>query len=137
MIEIRDGLTVDEYHDLRRSVGWNIKNIHIVENAIKNSVIIKKAIYDNKVIGMGRVIGDGLYYLVVDVVVDPKYQKRGIGKKIIDEIIKEIENRTEKGQSSSINLMSMGGKEEFYEKCGFTKVPFGYTGYGMIKRIEK
>ena len=137
MIEIRDGLTVDEYNDLKRSVGWNIKNIHIAENAIKDSVIIKKAIYDNKAVGMGRVIGDGLYYLVVDVVVDPRYQKRGIGTRIIDAIIEEIENRTEKGQSSSINLMSMAGKEEFYEKCGFTKVPFGYTGYGMIKRIEK
>ena len=42
MIEIRDGLTVDEYNDLKRSVGWDIKNIHIVENAIRDSVILKR-----------------------------------------------------------------------------------------------
>ena len=37
----------------------------------------------------------------------------------------------------SINLISMQGKEAFYEKCGFRKIPFDYTGYGMIRRIEK
>ena len=31
----------------------------------------------------------------------------------------------------------MKGKEEFYEKCGFTKILYDYTGYGMIRRIEK
>ncbi len=28
-------------------------------------------------------------------------------------------------------------KEIFYEKCGFEKLPLGYIGYGMIKRIKK
>jgi len=42
-----------------------------------------------------------------------------------------------KGQKCSINLVSISGKEEFYEKCGFKKIPFDYTGYGMIKRIER
>ena len=31
----------------------------------------------------------------------------------------------------------MKGKEEFYQKCGFRTIPFDYTGYGMIRRIEK
>ena len=25
----------------------------------------------------------------------------------------------------------------FYEKCGFRKIPFDFTGYGMIRRIKK
>ena len=137
IVEIKDNLTVNEYNNLRESIGWNIKDTSIVENAINNSTIIKKAIVNNKTVGMARVIGDGMYYLIVDVVVSPEYQRNGIGKKIIDEIIEKIGNRTEKGQTSSINLMSIDGKEAFYEKCGFTKVPFGYTGYGMIRRIEK
>ena len=86
---------------------------------------------------MARVIGDGIYYLIVDVLVDKSYQGKGIGKKIINEIIDEIDSRTKKGQTCFINLISMEGKEDFYEKCGFIKVPFGNTGHGMIRKIEK
>ncbi len=137
MIEIKNELNIDEYNYLRESVGWNKKDIDIVDTAIKNSVIIKKAMIDGKVVGMARVIGDGLYYFICDVVVDTKYQKMGIGKKIIDDIIFDIESQTMKGQSCSINLMATAEKEAFYEKCGFIKVPFDYHGYGMIKKIEK
>ena len=136
-IKIENGITTNEYNYLRKSINWNLKDNHIVEKAIINSTIIKKAIVNNQTVGMARAIGDGIYYFIVDVIVDLEYQKKGIGKKLIEEIINEIENNTEQGQTCSINLLSIDGKEEFYEKCGFTKVPFGYTGYGMIKRIEK
>lgn len=137
VIEIQDNLTVNEYNNLRKSIGWDIKDTSIVENAINNSTIIKKATVDNTTVGIGRVLGDGLYYFIVDIIVASEYQGKGIGRKIIDEIIKEIENRTKENQSCSINLISLNGKEEFYEKCGFTKTPFDYTGCGMIKRIKK
>lgn len=137
VVEIKDNLTVNEYNNLRESIGWDTKNSYIVENAINTSAIIKKAIVDNKTVGMGRVLGDGMYYFIVDIVVSPEYQGNGIGKKIVNEIIKEIENRTQENQSCSINLISLNGKEEFYEKCGFIKTPFDYSGHGMIKRIKK
>ena len=96
----------------------------------KNSIIIKKATFKDKTIGMARAIEDGIYYLIVDVLVDPEYQKNGIGKKLIEEIEKEVENKTKKGQKCSINLVSISGKEEFYEKCGFVrshKIPNFFT----------
>ena len=86
---------------------------------------------------MARAIGDGLYYLIVDVVVNQEFQGKGLGKILIEEIVKEVYNKTKEGQKASINLISMQGKEEFYEKCGFRKIPFDFTGYGMIRRIEK
>ena len=46
-IEIRDSLNVDEYNNLRKQVGWESKNPIVVEKAIKNSTIVKKAIYVN------------------------------------------------------------------------------------------
>lgn len=136
-IKIENDLSANEYNNLRSRIGWDTKDIDIVQNAIRKSVIIKKATFKNKTVGMARAIGDGIYYLIVDVLVDPEYQKNGIGKKLIEEIEKEVENRTRKGQKCSINLVSINGKEEFYEKCGFKKIPFDYTGYGMIKRIER
>ena len=135
--KIEDIITPEEYNQLRNSVGWDSKDINVIEKALKNSAIIKKVMIDNETIGMARTIGDGLYYLVVDVVVNKDYQGKGIGKILIEEIVKDIYNKMKEGQKVSINLMSMQGKEEFYEKCGFRKVPFDYTGYGMIRRIEK
>ncbi len=135
--KIENNLNVQEYNLLRKSVGWDSKDINLVEEAIKSSIIIKKVTINNSTIGMARAIGDGIYYFIVDVVVDPKYQKKGIGKMLIESIVRDVENRTNDGQKCSINLVSMKGKEEFYEKCGFRKISFDYTGYGMIRRIEK
>ena len=137
MIEIHDDLNVDEYNKLRIEVGWETKNPLIVERAIKNSAIIKKATYDNKIVGMARAIGDGMSYLLVDVVVSSKYQKRGIGKKLVNPIIDDIKNETMVGEYSTINLISIRGMEKFYESCGFEAVPFGYNGKGMRIKIEK
>ena len=137
MIEIHDNINVDEYNKLRVEAGWEIKNPLIVEKAIRNSTIIKKATYDSKTVGMARAIGDGMSYLLVDVVVSSKYQKQGIGKKLVNSIIDAIKNETMAGEYSTINLISIRGMEKFYESCGFEAVPFGYNGKGMRIKIEK
>ena len=135
--QIKDDLQPKEYNELRNSVGWDSKDENVIIEALKNSVIIKKIIVNNKAVGMARVLGDGLYYLIVDVVVNKEYQGKGFGKLLIEEIVKEVYNKTKEGQKASINLVSMQGKETFYEKCGFRKIPFDFTGYGMIRRIKK
>ncbi|MBR2743941.1 MAG: GNAT family N-acetyltransferase [Clostridia bacterium] len=135
--QIKDDLQPKEYNELRNSVGWDSKDEKVIIEALRNSVIVKKIIVNNKAVGMARAIGDGLYYLIVDVVVNKEYQGKGLGKILIEEIVKEVYNKTKEGQRASINLISMLGKETFYEKCGFRKIPFDYTGYGMIRRIEK
>lgn len=109
----------------------------IMPEASKNSTIIKKATYDSKTVGMARAIGDGMSYLLVDVVVSSKYQKQGIGKKLVNSIIDAIKNETMAGEYSTINLISIRGMEKFYESCGFEAVPFGYNGKGMRIKIEK
>lgn len=86
---------------------------------------------------MARAIGDGMSYLLVDVVVSSKYQKQGIGKKLVNSIIDAIKNETMAGEYSTINLISIRGMEKYYESCGFEAVPFGYNGKGMRIKIEK
>lgn len=136
-IEIVDSLSVDEYNNLREQVGWETKNPILVEKAIKNSTIVKKAICQNCTVGMARAIGDGMSYLLVDVVVSSKFQKRGIGKKLVNAVIEEVKANTIIGEYSTINLISIKDMEKFYEGCGFEAVPFGYNGKGMRIKIEK
>lgn len=135
-VEIHDNLNADEYNKLRAEVGWEIKNPLIVEKAIRNSTIIKKATCDDEIAGMARAIGDGMSYLLVDVVVSSRYQKQGIGKRLVNSIIDDIKNETMAGEHSTINLISIKGMEKFYESCGFEAVPFGYNGKGMRLKIE-
>lgn len=134
-IRIKNSLTPDEYNSLVSSVGWQTKNIELIARAINSSTIVKKAIVNNTTVGMGRAIGDGMSYLISDVVVDPKYQGKGIGKKIMMEILQEISNLTLSNESCSVNLISFSGKEGFYEQCGFSRTPYDYNGYGMKMKI--
>lgn len=134
-IRIKNSLTPDEYNSLVSSVGWQTKNIELIARAINSSTIVKKAIVNNTTVGMGRAIGDGMSYLISDVVVDPKYQGKGIGKKIMMEILQEISNLTLSNESCSVNLISFSGKEGFYEQCGFLRTPYDYNGYGMKMKI--
>lgn len=86
---------------------------------------------------MGRLIGDGMYYLIADIIVKPEYQKQGIGSRIIDMILKYIEDRTPTGGRSSVQLIAEKGKETFYKKKGFKLIPHEFCGSRMRKVIQK
>ena len=82
-------------------------------------------------------IGDGMYFLIADIVVCPEFQKRGIGTNIINMLLKYVEDNTPAGGRSSIQLIAEKGKEPFYEKLGFKLIPHEFCGSGMRKVIRK
>ena len=83
-------LCYEEYCKLRESVGWiNFSRIQ-TEKSLQNSLYTVAAEEDNQVVGMGRLIGDGMYYMIVDIVVQPAYQQMGIGSKILNMIIEYV-----------------------------------------------
>ena len=85
--------TVLEHKTLWEAVGWGKVNIEMTEQSIANSVYCLIAISDGNVIGMGRIVGDGaMYYYIQDVAVLPEYQNMGIGKQIIEKLLKYIKN---------------------------------------------
>lgn len=136
-IQFENSITPKEYNDLREKIGWKPHDLKRVEEAIKSSRFVKKVVVNYETIGMARVISDGIYAFVVDVIISPNYQNKGIGKKLMQELLDEIEKSIKEGEAMSVNLVSMAGKEEFYEKCGFQRIPYEYTGYGMKKVVEK
>lgn len=130
-------LTYQDYVSLRSSVGWNNLAEEQASKAISNSLYNLTVVDNNETIAMGRLIGDGMYYLLVDIVVKPEFQGMGIGSKIIDTLLAYVDDNTPKGGQSSVQLIAEKGKEEFYIKKGFKLIPHEYCGSGMRKIIRK
>ena len=130
-------LCYEDYCRLRESVEWLNFSKEQTEKSLNNSLYTVVAVKDNQTVGMGRLIGDGLYYVIVDVVVHPACQKMGIGSKIVDMMIEYVDRETPSGGRSSIQLLAEKGKEIFYEKRGFKILPHDFCGSGMRKVIRK
>ena len=132
-----NALCYDDYRRLRESVGWHNYARAQTENALSRSLYTVVAEDANQVVGMGRLIGGGLYYLIIDIVVQPDYQQKGIGSKMIDMLVNFVDKETPVGGRSSIQLIAVKGKEPFYEKKGFKIIPHEFCGPGMRKIICK
>ncbi len=130
-------LCYEDYCALRESVGWQLFSKKQTQKALANSLYTVTAVEDCQTVGMGRLLGDGMYYMIADIVVQPDYQKQGIGSKIINKLIEYVDRETPVGGRSSIQLIAEKGKEPFYEKLGFRLIPHEFCGSGMRKVIRK
>lgn len=130
-------LSYEDYFRLRESVGWTNFSKTQAENALKHSLYTITAVKDNETIAMGRLIGDGQYYMIVDVIVGPDFQKQKIGTAIIRMLSQYVENNTPAGGRSSVQLIAEKGKEAFYEAVGFKRIPHESCGSGMRMVIYK
>ena len=130
-------LSYEDYRTLRESVGWHLFSKNQMQQALDNSLYTIVAVENNQSVGMGRLIGDGMYFLIVDVVVHPVLQKCGIGTNIMNMLLKYVEKKTPTGGRSSVQLVAEKGKEPFYEKLGFKTIPNEFCGSGMRKVIHE
>lgn len=130
-------LDYETYYTLRESVGWNNWSKEQAEKALENSYYSIVIFYNDNAIGMGRVVGDGIYFIIVDVVVRPEYQGRKIGTTIMNSILAYIEKNMCEGSRVSVQLLAEVGKEQFYIKQGFKLVPHEYCGPALRKIIYK
>ncbi len=130
-------LSYEDYCRIRQSVGWTNFSKTQTEKSLEKSLYTVVANSDGQAVGMGRLIGDGMYYMIVDIVVLPTYQKMGIGSTILNMIVDYVNRETPIGGRSSIQLIAEKGKEKFYEKRGFKVIPHEFCGSGMRKVIRK
>lgn len=113
----------DDYNELREKSGiGNKKSKENAKTAIENSLFIT-SIYDgDKLIAMARVVGDGAISLVVtDVMVDSEYQKNGLGRVLMNEINKYLDENFD--EDSYIILLANTPYDKFYEKFHFQQFP--------------
>jgi GNAT superfamily N-acetyltransferase len=114
-------LTAEEFIYLWESVWGNAPTKEQIELALTHSIYVVSVYDRGKVAAMARMIGDmGLCYYIKDVVVHPDYQKNGIGRLLINELLDFIKSNGISGTQIFVELCAMPDKIPFYEKFGFS-----------------
>jgi len=138
-ITYTNAISINDYKMFRKSVGWQEVSERQIEVSLKHPTsLLIAAMNGEKPIGMARTISDGGYFvLLVDVIVLPEYQKMGIGRELVTRIMTCINENIHENETVCVCLMAASGKEEFYEKFGFTKRPNAEQGAGMMQYVRK
>ena len=132
MIRFTDDLTTEEYMELRKKVGWMEFPLEEARACVENAYMTLCVRDDKKAIGLVRLLWDeGYVAFLSDVIVDPAYQGRGIGRRLVEACIQKIREKMKPGYKVKLTLNSARGKEAFYEKFGFRERPNENAGPGM------
>ena len=110
---------VATYCHLRSASGLSPKTAEAAARGLPNSLFAVQVLQGDKIVGMGRIIGDGgCFYQVVDIAVLPEHQGRGLGKLIMREISAFI--AAEVPVSAYVSLIADGQAHQLYAQFGFT-----------------
>ena len=120
--EVRRGeLTAEQFTALWESVWGNAPTMEQVSLALENTLFTVSICDGEKCVAMARMIGDmGLCCYIKDVVVHPDYQGRGLGRTLIDELLRFVNEHGISGTSVFVELAAMPDKVPFYERFGFS-----------------
>lgn len=124
--------TVEEYCAMRLKAGLSPRSVKTASIALPNSLYAISIRYNNILVAMGRVVGDGACnFEVVDIAVDPHYQGQGLGR----QIMKYIDDYLAFATFEDSYVSMIADKPEFYEKLGYQ--PVAPKSQGMTKKFLK
>ncbi|MFE0191614.1 GNAT family N-acetyltransferase [Streptomyces sp. NPDC058989] len=134
--ELRAGVPTGEvFRRLRTEAGLSDKAPEAVELALPNTWYGVVLYYEDKPIGMGRIIGDGgTAFQIVDVCVQPAHQGRGLGQRIMAALTDELERRAP--ATAYVSLIADGPARFLYEKFGFADTAV-HDSIGMYRLMRK
>ena len=136
MLQYLEGISVDDYIRLRNEVGWKELPRQQAQIGLDNSSYIVSCNEHGKTVATARVLWDGGYVAyIADVMVSPSYQRRGIGRSLMQLIMDYLHSQVNEQLSIMTVLVAAKGKEEFYKKYGFEERPSEKLGPGMSQWI--
>ena len=108
-----------EIINLYQSVGWTnyLERIDILEEAYANSLCVFGVYDSDQLVGIIRAVGDGRTIVFVqDIIVLPKYQRKGIGTNLLNAVIDRYKDVYQ------IELMTDNTEKTkaFYRSVGFS-----------------
>ena len=120
---------VEQIKDLFSSVGWKVgdKPDKLIET-LKNSESLITAWDENRLVGLVNAFSDATMVVYMHyVLTHHDYQNKGIGKQMINGILKKYQDY------KHFVLISNNGKLGFFQKCGF-HICEGATAMEIRKR---
>ena len=117
--------------DILQKVGMGYHTSEIHKRAFNNSYTIVFVFDEDILVGFGRALSDGEYQAAIyDIAVLPSYQGKGIGKIIMQAIVKNTPN-------CNFILYASPGKEKFYEKEEFKRMKTGMALFIDEKKMKE
>lgn len=118
-----------ELEELCDRVGWARRPLRKVKKAIEHSFLVvsmwEVAGKKRRLIGFSRATSDHAFNATIwDVVVDPKYQGKGLGKAMMKYSISQLRS----ADISNITLFADPQVVNFYQRLGFILDPEGIKG---------
>ena len=115
---------------LYQAVGWTnyTHQPQMLEQALSHSLAIYLALDGDAVVGLVRLIGDGLSSVFVqDLIVSPSYQRQGIGSALMKEALGDFKDAYQVQLVTDQTEKTLG----FYHSLGFESLST-YDCTGMI-----
>lgn len=120
---------IDDYRRLRSIAGLSGKSREAAAKGLGNTLYGVSLIQNAELIGMGRIIGDGgCFFVVVDIAVHPEYQRRGLGKRIMQALDAWL--RANAPTSAHVSLLADGDARHLYAQYGFIETAPASIGMG-------
>lgn len=125
---------MDDYRRLRSAAGLSPKSAEAAVLGLANTLYGVSLVLGENTIGMGRIIGDGgCFFVVVDIAVQPEYQRRGLGKRIMGALDAWL--RANAPDSAHVSLFADGDARHLYAQYGFVEA--GPVSVGMDYTVRR
>jgi GNAT superfamily N-acetyltransferase len=110
--------SVETYRHLRVASGLSPKSAEAAARGLPNTLFGVQVLHAGTPVGMGRVIGDGgTAFQVVDIAVLPEHQGRGLGRRIMEEIVGWLQANVPDG--GYVSLLADVPADALYARFGF------------------
>jgi N-acetylglutamate synthase-like GNAT family acetyltransferase len=120
-VQHKPALEPAQINALRTAVNWQPSTFDYTL-ALERSFLYYGVLEHQNLIGFLNVISDGVSYaLIVDVMVQPEYQHRGIGRELIQTSIKDLQT----ANIPRVCVLYDASLRGFYAKLGFTNFEGG------------
>lgn len=111
-------INIEQLEKLYNDVEWYAytKDLNVLQNAINQSLEVVSAWNGDELVGLTRVVGDGLTIIYIqDILVLNAYQNQGIATQLIQQILNNYKNVRQK----VLLTEEAPDVRYFYEKNGF------------------